>query len=205
LLLFHTNYPKNVQSTHHGLSAERKPDLVLVTLGVVAKGNASSHVWADYAFGKAGEAPKDNFKWDGCLSTVEIKWTEKPLRTKQLPGRYDAVEPVTLNHSLPKAEDDNGSQSIGHSQSVHSLAFGQYSQSPVVGQSQSVQSPSIGKSLQSIYSQSRSTSQSGVSHTSSVSSRKCRKEQGDGSPIKRTRLTEKESDAINQSAVYAAE
>jgi hypothetical protein len=139
LLLFLTNDPKNTQSAHHG-----KPDLLLVTLGVVAKGDASSHAWADYAFGKADEVPIEDVKWDDCLSTVKIKWTKGLLRTKQLRGRYDAVKPATPNHSLPKAEDDNGSQSIGHSQSVHSPAVGQYSQSPVVGQSQSVQPPPNG-------------------------------------------------------------
>jgi hypothetical protein len=68
LLLFHRNDLKNILSMHDGRRSRRKPDLILVSLGV-AKKDAFSEERADYAFEKAGEPPENNFEWGGVQAS----------------------------------------------------------------------------------------------------------------------------------------
>jgi hypothetical protein len=65
-------------------------------------------------------------------------------------------------------------------------------------------SQSIGPS-QSVHSRSRSTSQSIPSVTSTLSGRKRKNEHGEESSIKRRKASSEEVEAMNQSALYAAE
>jgi hypothetical protein len=89
-LLFHRNDPKNILSMHDGCRSRRKPDLVLVSLGV-AKKDASSEEWADMLSKK----PASRLKITSNGVVVSPRWKSNGPGDRNEKG-YRTLTPLTL-------------------------------------------------------------------------------------------------------------